>query len=229
MKKKFYIICSFIILLLILVIFITMHLLKSRSTHSLASVKQLLNNPVKSSNILVTGNTIENNNITTYSIYLKDGKEYAYFKNSSNETISETFWDITKKEKIIVLNSYQKIIYSQSPDTDYMISGNKDFNEFLTLSNDIEYKYLGKTYINNLECIKVGLTLYYGNTITKKVYYIVPSEGNIIKCETYEGNNKNSLTKTKEENYNYQYNIVTDADIKNFDINNYSGYSEDIG
>lgn len=221
MLKNKKIIIIVIIVFVIAVALLTFYIY-SKNTYSFQDVQSLLNSTKKTSNIHVkTEETVKN--ITTYTdVYIKDNAGYTIVHDEDGNILSEAFYDLQNSNLTTIVHSEKSII--SISDENHEISIPSINNNFFTVSQSAKFKYMGKEYINEKQCIKVCLTSESFDQASKNYYYIDLEDNRIIKCEQYNGNNLNELEKEYEIIYRYSYDDVLDSDIKSFDVNDYPNY-----
>lgn len=137
---------------------------------------------------------------------------------------------ICKNQKLIDINYINKIVTISNCEENYDMYIPNKYSFF----NSVEqhglyeylgiYKYCGKENINGKKCIKISFTDNNENSIHIDYYYIDIESNLIIQVQSYSGDNIKELKLIKTINWEYQFDVVTDSDIVQFDINDYQDY-----
>lgn len=224
MKKKIKI---FAIIVIILIGIITIFAFNAnlKAIYALGNVKELLNSGKESDNLYVSYKMESKDASIVIDTFMKDNYIYEVCKDEKTSEIKyESFFNPENSEKAIVMYSEKMInISKESIDN---ISINSENDNFFIMSEKMtsEYKYIKKEKANGKKCIKVCITDEQGDKITKDYYYIDLEDNQIIMHESYEGTDSKRLEKNFKETYNYSYDLLTEENIKKFDINKYPEY-----
>lgn len=220
MNKKF-----FLIILLIISIFFCVFIF-NKNYYSLNEVKLLISQKnILPKNLHIIGTYYDETNmqIASFDTYIKNNLIYTSQYNNIQK-YAETLTDINNYN-INIIHDTKNIIY----ETNYKYTYNgiltiEDAILFKKINKNTFYKYCGKEKIENINCIKFSLFINNYDNVELTYYYIDLINGNIIKLENYIGNTLDSITLKSSANYKYIYNSVSDANILNFDKNNYKDY-----
>lgn len=146
-------------------------------------------------------------------MYAKDDKLYKHEK--SIDIDQEFLFDFENKTEKIVDNKTKTFhIYPTDDSMNPLIIKLNSTKELLEKSKE-KYKYYGKELVEEKECIKFSLS----NKNIETIYYLDVDNSCIIKIEYYD-----NMKKKSEDLFTYTYDIVTDENISDFDINNYPDY-----
>lgn len=162
-----------------------------------------------------------------YDIFIKDHLTYTYQLDIATNESSEIFENRNDDTYITVINPRKRIIATTIP-----IYESKNSDGFFDKANQHEndetlgvFKYLGMETVNEKDCLKVSLTNNYPEYQDVDIYYIDLETNLIIKNEFYSSKDQEELVKKHVEVNIYEFNTVTDEQVKLFDLDNYPEYS----
>jgi hypothetical protein len=151
-----------------------------------------------------------------YDIFTKDHLTYTYQLDISTNESSEIFENRNENSHITVINPRKRIIATTIP-----IYQSKNSDAFIEKANQNDtnpdlgvFEYLGIETFNNLNCLKVSLTDNYIDYQDVDIYYIDLNTNLIIKNEYYTSKDNDTLVKMHTEVNTFEFNTVTDADVK---------------
>lgn len=214
LKNKSTIIYFIVIIPIVLLIF-TLNII-SKNKYSRNDVINLVTKSITPNNIYIENNIYENNSYCGFAkFYIKNNMEYIYQENNNQEKI-EIYINNEDKTSILVLHSEKSIIQNN------YINNNAEFlplkTTLLDKLNDsmkYQYNYCGKEKLDKTNCIKISLIS--NENDDSYNYYIDENNGYIVKCE----NDNTQMI----EIYKYDINVITDEQLKKFNLDNYSDYT----
>lgn len=229
MSKNKILVIILVVLLIITSIILTIYLYP-RYKFSYKHVKEmLLNAETNYSNVHNKIEMYDGNDelIGYYDIFTKDHLTYTYQLDISTNESSEIFENRNENSHITVINPRKRIIATTIP-----IYQSKNSDAFIEKANQNDtnpdlgvFEYLGIETFNNLDCLKVSLTDNYIDYQDVDIYYIDLNTNLIIKNEYYTSKDNDTLVKMHTEVNTFEFNTVTDADVKQFNLDNYPEYS----
>ena len=238
-KRKIIItLISIAIIVLVVILFYT----KSNNYMSKRDIQKLYNNASKYTNIHYvkeekSANLDLSESYTIYEdYYCKDNIVYEKNTNENGEIFSISYTNYNDNEAITISNK-EKTIYIYDISNVLEKNRNQLFkNKFLNLQSNFKnekiyksiYKYEGKEKINNIETYKVIHNIvseFYKEDlihwIDKDNGLILREEGIIYFYDESIDNHNQKFTR----NYSYDFNIVTDEDIKRPNLAEYKDYT----
>lgn len=223
MKKIFKIIFLIIILLIISCLLLVFFdpLYNRKNTLTINDIGVLLSKSghtpnyyykVEESSSNITNTSNDTNNVIKREYFIKDNfiKEILTMQNGGKSIYWE---DSNTGELIMIYYSQKKIIVSNTNMGTLGISSEAKQNG-IDLSNNMKYKFLGRTTINNRSTVVIKLY----HELNKEYYYIDEDTGIIIKI-VYKG-----LFHSSADTKNIVFNKVTNNDILKPDLDDYSEY-----
>lgn len=165
-------------------------------------------------------------------IYIKENISNTYHKRESSSTNIDNInsLNIYENQKLVDINYINKVLTISNVDENYDMYIPNKYSFF----NSVEqhglyeqlgiYKYCGKENINGKKCIKISFTDNNENNIHVDYYYIDIESNFIIQVQSYSGENIKKLKLIKTITWEYQFDVVKDSDIVQFDINDYQDY-----
>ncbi len=222
-KKRF--VLLIIIIIVVFILFLTI-CLKSKYLPTETDLNEMLKENNNISNMFTSYKEVKNDNVTTTKIYVYDNLHYAVKRdNDSDKIVNEYYYDSKTSKLVTVNHTNNTIIELEEIKQQNFINGFLGKNDFYDLGTFLEYKYLGKEKVNEIECIKVCFLEENYNKIDNTYFYIDVHNKNIIKMEVYQGNSSSKMEKIHEKVYGkYVYGENVLSDIPKFDINNYPNF-----
>lgn len=165
-------------------------------------------------------------------IYIKENISNTYHKRESSSTNIDNInsLSIYENQKLVDINYINKVVTISNVDKNYDMYIPNKYSFF----NSVEqhglyeqlgiYKYCGKENINGKKCIKISFIDNNENNIHIDYYYIDIESNFIIQVQSYSGENIKKLNLIKTITWEYQFDVVKDSNIVQFDINDYQDY-----
>ncbi len=221
-KKRFVLL---IIIIVVFILFLTIYL-KSKYLLTETDLNKMLKENNNISNMFTSYKEVKYDNVTTTKIYIYNNLYYAVTRDyDSDKIVSEYYYDSKTSKLVTVNHTNNTIIELEEIKQQNVINGFLGKNDFYALGTSLEYKYLGKEKVNEIECIKVCFLEENYNKIDNTYFYIDVHNKNIIKMEVYQGNSSSKMEKIHERVYgNCVYGENALSDIPIFDINKYPNF-----
>lgn len=225
----------FLILFVLIIILILYFIVLPKCIYTLDKVSSMLNSATIPENVYIHSYSYTSDYTSYRDIYVKDNIEYHYDKAISNNSNIDDYnidtISIYDGTKTISISNIDKTIFVFNNTYNVSVLETLSKNSFFTAIEQHGlyehcgiYKYCRKETVNGKKCIKVSMTDNYDNKINVDYYYIDLETNLILKQEAYSGNNIDELELGRIDTYEYYFNSVTDDDILEFDINDYSDY-----